>query len=124
MWRRRNDRSTTPRRDDWVALCRRDSLVEGRGRPVHVAGLALAVFLSDGQVYATHNQCPHREVPIDDGLVGDGCVSCPWHSWRFDLTTGEHLTAFGRRRGLATYPVLVADNTVWVERRRLAVLGA
>jgi nitrite reductase/ring-hydroxylating ferredoxin subunit len=80
-----------------------------------VGGLALAVFATDGEVFAVANQCAHRDVPLDAGLVDAGCVSCPWHGWRFDLTTGEHLTSFGRRQGLLTYPVRIADNTVWVD---------
>lgn len=84
-----------------------------------VAGRQLAIFLTDGQVVAVDNQCPHQDVPLDEGLVEGGCVSCPWHGWRFDLTTGEHLTTFGRRRGLTRYRVMVADNQVWVEREAL-----
>lgn len=102
---------------DWVAVCRKDSLLDGRGRSVIVDGLSLAVFLSDDQVFAFDNRCPHRDVPVDDGLAVDGCVSCPWHGWRFDLASGNHLTSFGPRHGLTPYPVIVANNTVWVENK-------
>ena len=33
--------------------------------------------------------CPHRGGPLDDALVEDGCVRCPWHGYRFDLRTGR-----------------------------------
>lgn len=107
----------TPFGAGWVAVCRQDSLLEGRGRSFVVAGLSLAVFLVEGRVFAVRNQCPHRDVPLDDGLVDQGCVTCTWHNWRFDLRTGEHITTFGRRHGVPTYPVRIADNTVWVDSK-------
>jgi nitrite reductase/ring-hydroxylating ferredoxin subunit len=101
----------------WVALCDRAGLSEGRGQSVIAAGLTVAVFVDDGEVYAVENECPHYGVPLDDGLVDDGCVVCPWHSWRFDLATGDHVTTFGRRSGLMSYPVTVAGGTVWIQVR-------
>jgi sulfoxide reductase heme-binding subunit YedZ len=119
-WLTRGFRSTTRHEpvDDarWIEVCHRDDLVEGLGRPVVIDGLALAVFVTDGDVVVLGNQCAHRDFPIDAGPVLDGCVSCPWHGWRFDLRTGDHLTSFGPRRGLPRYAAMVANDTVWVER--------
>jgi nitrite reductase/ring-hydroxylating ferredoxin subunit len=99
-----------------MAVCPLDRLREGEARSVDVGGLSLAVFLSEGRVFALGNRCAHRDFPLDEGTVQDGCVRCPWHGWRFDLATGEHITSFGRRRGLLTYPVRVENNTVWVQQ--------
>ncbi len=70
-----------------------------------VAGRPIAIFAVGGRVYALDNMCLHIGAPIDDGAVSDGCVTCPWHGWRYDLATGDQLTAFGQRRGLHSYPV-------------------
>jgi nitrite reductase/ring-hydroxylating ferredoxin subunit len=99
----------------WLAVCRLHDIPPDRGWPVRAGEHRIAVFDVGGTVRAVENTCVHLENPIDDGPVVGGCVTCPWHGWRYDLRTGEHLTAFGRRRGLRTYPVRVEDGTVYVE---------
>lgn len=110
------ERSTLPDAG-WVAACRRDTLHVSGGRIVMIDGCELVLFVNDGDVVAIKNQCPHRDVPLDDALVEDGCLTCTWHGWRFELATGDHLTAFGPRRGLTTYPVRVIDDVVWVAKQ-------
>jgi nitrite reductase/ring-hydroxylating ferredoxin subunit len=99
----------------WVSVCRRQDIPAGRGWPVRVKGHHIAVFDVDGTVRAVDNTCRHVGNPIDDGAVKDGCVTCPWHGWRYDLRTGEHLTVFGRRPGLRTYGVRVDGDDVMVD---------
>ena len=38
----------------------------------------------DGAVRAAADRCPHREAPLSDGTVTDGCLVCPYHAWAFD----------------------------------------
>jgi nitrite reductase (NADH) small subunit len=99
----------------WVAVCRRDEIPHGRGWPVHVAGRNIAVFDLGSHLAAVDNVCLHVGNPIDDGFVSGGCVTCPWHGWRYDLRTGEHLTMFGRHPGLRTYGVREEEGQVLVE---------
>ena len=99
----------------WVVVCRREDLQRGRGWPVHVGGLNLAVFDLGTHLAVIENMCLHVGNPIDDGFVSGGCVTCPWHGWRYDLTTGDHMTAFGNRPGLRTFPVREQDGEVLVE---------
>lgn len=57
-------------------------------------------------VHAT--SCPHRGGPLGDApLDADGCVTCPWHGYRFDVTTGH--SADGRRLSLPRPPRLAVD---------------
>jgi nitrite reductase (NADH) small subunit len=99
----------------WVAVCRRAEIPPGRGWPVQVGELRLAVFDTASGVRAVANQCLHVGNPIDDGPVSGETVTCPWHGWRYDLRTGDHLTVFGRRSGLRTFPVKVDDGVVLVD---------
>jgi len=98
----------------WRAVCRRQDVPSDRGWPVRIGDAYIAVFAVDGEIRAVENRCLHVGNPLDDGAVSEGCVTCPWHGWRYDLRTGEHLTMFGRRRGLKTYPVRVEDDQVLV----------
>jgi nitrite reductase/ring-hydroxylating ferredoxin subunit len=47
---------------------------------------------SKSEVICTQAFCPHLEGPLFQGSVADGCVTCPWHFWRFDLRTGQRVT--------------------------------
>ncbi len=99
----------------WRAVCRRQDVPPDRGWPVRVGERFIAVFAVAGELRAVENECLHVGNPLDDGFVSDGCVTCPWHGWRYDLRTGEHLTMFGRRKGLRTYPIRLEGDTILVD---------
>ncbi|OGH56073.1 MAG: hypothetical protein A3G34_13060 [Candidatus Lindowbacteria bacterium RIFCSPLOWO2_12_FULL_62_27] len=52
-------------------------------------GRAVALFNVAGQIYALDNTCPHAGGPLGEGYLEDKTVTCPWHGWSFDVTTGE-----------------------------------
>lgn len=60
----------------------------GQGRVVEVGGRTLALFNVDGTFYCLDNTCPHRGGPLGEGDVEGRIVMCPWHAWRWDVTTG------------------------------------
>jgi len=39
------------------------------------------------------NACAHLGLALDDGEVEDGIITCPYHGFRYDLASGECLTA-------------------------------
>ena len=97
-------------------------------------GRVFAVFvLPDGTVRVADGLCPHREGPLAEGRVLDGCVACPWHWYKFDLDTGECRTT--GKYALTTYPVVehggalhaeIGDApapTSWSERLRAHARG-
>ena len=73
------------------AVARADDLVEGRGTPVRVGGVGIALFLVAGEVRAYRDFCPHAGAPLSGGTISGGVVRCPWHGWEFDLKTGAHV---------------------------------
>ena len=60
----------------------------GTGKVVEVGGKAVAVFNCDGSFYAMDNTCKHRGGPLGEGSLGGTTVSCPWHGWEYDVTSG------------------------------------
>jgi nitrite reductase/ring-hydroxylating ferredoxin subunit len=82
---------------------------------VRIAGRSLALFASGGGVVALDNACRHNGSPVDDGFVADGCLTCPWHGWRYDLASGDQLTLLGRHPGLRRYPTRIEGGEIWVE---------
>ena len=79
----------------------------------------IAVFRTDkATVYATSNVCPHKQGPLNEGIVHGNKVTCPLHNWVFDLETGE---AQGADKGrIETYAARVEGGRVLIES---SVLG-
>ncbi|XP_061167888.1 Rieske domain-containing protein-like [Saccostrea echinata] len=75
----------------------------------------IAIFRYHNKVYAIKEKCPHLGGPLHLGdieeLPGNSlCVRCPWHSWRFDLDTGQLKQP--KRPGICSvvYPVIVKED--------------
>lgn len=70
------------------------------------------VDLGDG-IVAHAATCPHWLGPLDAAPDGDGCVTCPWHGYRFDVRSGR--SADGRGLRLARAPsIAIAGGRVLV----------
>jgi len=85
----------------------------GQGKVVEAGDKTLAVFNVDGRLYAIDNTCPHRGGPLGDGDLDGTLVSCPWHAWRWDVTTGANTNNPAVRVGC--YPVTVEGADLVVE---------
>lgn len=87
----------------------------GSARIVEIEGRRpIALFNVDGTLYATDNDCLHSGGPLGNGTL-EGCiVTCPWHEWQFDVTSGacQGVTMTG---SLRTYPVTVEGDAVLVD---------
>ena len=70
-----------------------DRIPPGEGQTFLVGGHEIAVFRARGtdEIHATQARCPHKAGLLADGIVGDGKVICPMHSYKFDLATGTPL---------------------------------
>ena len=79
----------------------------GEGRNFVVSGTEVAVFNTRKGLYATQADCPHRQGPLADGLLGGATVVCPFHAWKFDLATGEALLG---QCDIQTYPVRLTET--------------
>jgi nitrite reductase/ring-hydroxylating ferredoxin subunit len=65
------------------------AIPRGQGRAFSVGRYEVAVFNVDGTLYATENACPHQGGPIAEGTLEGQEVTCPWHAWCFDVSTGK-----------------------------------
>jgi Fe-S cluster biogenesis protein NfuA/nitrite reductase/ring-hydroxylating ferredoxin subunit len=66
-------------------------------------GRSLAVF---------RNECVHQGMTLDGGMIDDGVLTCPWHGFRFDASTGECISAPGAQ--LSQVPTRLDDGHVWI----------
>jgi len=72
----------------FVTVARTGEIETRRGRQVTVDGRWVALFNLDGAYHAIDALCLHRGGPLADGVLGGCVVTCPWHGWQFNVTTG------------------------------------
>jgi nitrite reductase (NADH) small subunit len=85
----------------------------GEGRLVEADGRPLALFNVSGRYYAIDNSCPHRGGPLAEGDLDGGVAVCPWHGWRWDVTTGANVN--NPAVAVACFPVTVGPDGIFVE---------
>lgn len=108
---------------------------EDRATFVEVNGIPISVFNLDGEFYAIHDVCPHKNLPLhrigDEPSVPshparDGSeshtlgsideenlvVRCPWHNLSWDLETGCNRL---RNSAIPTFDVEIENGEVYVE---------
>jgi nitrite reductase/ring-hydroxylating ferredoxin subunit len=81
---------------------------------VNIKGKEIALFNIEGNFFALENACTHEEGPLAEGDIEGHEVTCPWHGGRFDIRTGEVLSA-PAYDGVARYKVRVTGTDIEVE---------
>lgn len=102
-----------------------DGKPSGDDRPVSLGSLAdlkvslprvvesgmgpVRIIDRNGRVMAYPARCPHmRALLTEVEPDGSGCITCPWHGYRFDVKTG--LSADGRGLKLGRMPEIIVDE--------------
>ena len=76
-------------------------------------GKMVAVANVDGKFYCIDNTCLHRGGPLGQGVLEGNVVTCPWHGWQYDVTTGK-LTQ-NAAVGVDSYRLEVRGEDIFVE---------
>lgn len=74
---------------EFIKVAQLSDIPEDTGFKVEAEGREVALFKVNGEVKAIYNICPHSGAPLCEGGVRENVVTCPWHGWDFDLTSGE-----------------------------------
>jgi len=72
----------------FIKVAEQTELPPGTGKVVIAEGKEIALFNVAGAFHAVDNACPHRGGPLGEGTLEGLIVTCPWHGWKFDVTTG------------------------------------
>jgi nitrite reductase/ring-hydroxylating ferredoxin subunit len=77
-------------------------------------GRQIALFAVGETIHAIDNRCPHEGYPLVQGTVDpENCLlTCQWHNWKFDLSTGDCLLGEDHVR---RYPTRIEGDYVEVE---------
>lgn len=74
----------------WVSVATSAEIPVGTAKEVVVGQRIVAVYHTSDGWYALDGICPHAGGPLALGQVVGQIVTCPWHGWQFDITTGQH----------------------------------
>jgi len=79
----------------WVAGPQLAEVREGEPFRMEFAGGNVLIVKFRSHLQAYRNQCAHLGLPLDGARIDPetGVLTCPWHGFRFDCTTGECITA-------------------------------
>jgi nitrite reductase (NADH) small subunit len=98
---------------NWVKVAVAADLPPGQGKTVKAGDAEIALFNAGGTFLAIGNTCCHRGGPLGEGDLDGTVVTCPWHGWQFEMTTGE--TLHDPSATVPTYRTDVRDGEVFVE---------
>lgn len=106
---------------NWYVLCKSDDLRVGTLTPSFLfGGRLLATRLPDGSPKVVTGICRHVGADMaQGGILRNGEVICPFHHWRYDVSTGRATAnGFGQAApkgvGLFAFPVAERWGLVWV----------
>ncbi|HKN61323.1 MAG TPA: Rieske 2Fe-2S domain-containing protein [Candidatus Acidoferrales bacterium] len=88
-------------------------LPPGMVRELQLDGKVIALSNVGGKLYAIDNVCLHRGGPLGEGELSGQVVTCPWHGWQYDVTSGKLVT--NPAVGVETYPVELRGDDVYVD---------
>jgi toluene monooxygenase system ferredoxin subunit len=95
-----------------VDVCDTADLWDGEMESFDVGGEEVLLIKYNGHFLAFQGTCLHQEVPLVEGRLENGVLTCRAHHWQFDAATGNGINPSNCR--LKRYPVRIAGNVVQI----------
>ena len=104
----------SPEAEGWAKIGPAVDLPVDELSTVTIAGIGVLIVNLDQRLAAYRNECAHEALPLDDAMldISNGTLTCPWHGFCFDASSGECLSAPGAQ--LEQLPLRIDDGDVWV----------
>ncbi|HSY30457.1 MAG TPA: Rieske 2Fe-2S domain-containing protein [Verrucomicrobiae bacterium] len=96
----------------FVYAAKARNIAPGQIREIQLDGITIALANVGGQFHALSNTCLHRGGPLGQGSLQGNLVTCPWHGWTFDVTSGK--VTPNQTAGVECYPVELRGDDVYV----------
>jgi nitrite reductase/ring-hydroxylating ferredoxin subunit len=97
---------------DWIPVAAASECPPGASIERVAGGRMVAVANVSGTLHAIDGLCPHQGGPLGTGTLCGTTLTCPWHGWQFDVTTGRHRMSATVRQ--AVHEVRERDGTIEV----------
>ncbi len=91
----------------WVTDYTIDDLPVGSMRMLRIDGRRLVLVRTSTGVYALDHACPHEGYGLTQGELAGDVLTCAWHNWKFDVTSGSCVVG---EEGVQSHDVVVGDN--------------
>ncbi len=93
----------------WIDVGDKEQFPIGSKNCVDAGDELLVVCNVDGQLVAVSNICPHARLPLIDGDLQGQVLTCIYHNYAYDVTTGKNVDQPDQGPLLETYPVRVTE---------------
>lgn len=108
----------------WIALEPAETNADGEipeGKPVKAKlGINQLVLVRQGdRILALHDTCAHAGGPLNEGVLVDDVIQCPWHFSRYRLDNG-HVVRGPSVYDQPAYEVRAREGGGWEARRQSA----
>ena len=97
----------------FVRAAKKDDIPAGKIYEFQVGGQAIAIANISGKFHAINSICAHEGGPLGEGELEGTIVTCPWHAWQYDVTTGKVVQ--NAALGVECYPVEVRGEDLFVD---------
>jgi nitrite reductase (NADH) small subunit len=97
----------------FLRASKKEEVPPGTIREFQLDGKTVAVANFDGKFFAINNVCLHRGGPLGQGELAGKTVTCPWHGWQYDVTTGK--VVMNPAVGVECYPVELRGDDLFVD---------
>ncbi len=94
----------------WTPVIEEAKLEDDAITEVFPRGVGIILVRTGGRVWAIRDRCAHMACPLGGGSLSGFYLECPCHDWRFDIRTGEFVTA--REIRVPTYRTKVEGGRV------------
>ena len=98
----------------WRRVAALKDIPNGDFACIDVEGVSLLICRLYGAAYALVNNCPHQNLPMDDGSMFEYEIVCPHHNACFDVRDGRRLSG-PSIYPLGGYPCRVVDGEIEVD---------
>ncbi len=97
----------------FLRAAKMEEVPAGTIREYAIEGKVIALANVSGKLFAINNVCLHRDGPLGEGELEGQKVTCPWHGWQYDVTTGKLVA--NPAVGVETFPVEVRGDDIFVD---------
>jgi nitrite reductase/ring-hydroxylating ferredoxin subunit len=95
---------------EYVTVARLSDVPPGALLAVQAGDRWYALANVDGTLHALDNNCPHNGGPLTRGTLNGVELTCPWHGWRWDVTSGRNCWPGADWRALRVPVRIVGDE--------------
>ena len=88
-------------------------LWDGEMQARSVGGKRVLLVHWEGRIHAYEDRCAHLGVPLSEGMLDKGVITCSAHHYQYDACTGAGINP--RSVCLRRYPVRIDGNDIYVD---------